>query len=253
MSFLKKPPTRPKNTEPRKIWLDIDGVDVPVVIQENPRSRRLTLRIMPGGEELRVSVPLKTPYREINAFLYKNRNWAAARPSRMPKVQRLKEGVEIKIRGVPHRIIHAGKGRGLSKVVECEGGFQLHVHGDPRHLPRRVVDFLKKQAREQLSKSVGFHAANLGVKPKSVTLRDTKTRWGSCSSNGALSFSWRIILAPPDILDYLAAHEVAHLREMNHSSRFWQLVQQTCPHTRASKAWLKAHGAELHALVTQAV
>jgi predicted metal-dependent hydrolase len=116
-------------------------------------------------------------------------------------------------------------------------------------LPRRVLDFLKKQAREDLSNAIDFHAERLGVKPKSISIRDSKTRWGSCSSNGTLSFSWRIILAPSDILDYLAAHEVAHLREMNHSPRFWKLVEDTCPHTKQSRAWLKAHGAILHALV----
>ncbi len=112
----------------------------------------------------------------------------------------------------------------------------------------RVVDFLKKQARDDLLRAVGRHAAALGVQAKSITLRDTTSRWGSCSSSGALSFSWRIILAPPEVLDYLAAHEVAHLREMNHSPRFWKLVEETCPHTKTSKAWLKAHGSTLHAI-----
>ena len=234
---------------PRQTWLDVDGIDVPVIIAENPRSRRLTLRIQPGGEELRISVPLQTPFREIDAFLQKHRNWVAARLSRMPKVQSIAAGEIISLRGLPHLVVHMGRGRGLVKSVLLEDERQIQVYGDERYLPRRVLDFLKKQAREDLLNAVDFHAGRLGVKPKSISIRDSKTRWGSCSSNGTLSFSWRIILAPSDILDYLAAHEVAHLREMNHSPRFWNLVEETCPHTKQSRAWLKAHGAMLHALV----
>jgi predicted metal-dependent hydrolase len=108
---------------------------------------------------------------------------------------------------------------------------------------------LKKQARCDLVQAVERHAPNIGVKAKSITLRDTTSRWGSCSSSGALSFSWRIILAPPEVLDYLAAHEVAHLREMNHSPRFWKLVEENCSHFKSSRAWLKNHGSSLHAVL----
>ncbi len=249
LPLLGKRPDKTETMPPRQTWLDVDGRDVPVSVVENARSQRLTLRIQPGGEELRMSVPPKTPFREIDAFLQKHRNWVAARISRMPKVQSLTAGEIILLRDEPHRIVHKGSGRGLIKVLQHQDEWQIHVHGDERHLPRRVVDFLKKQARADLLRAVDVHAGNLGVKPKSISIRDTKTRWGSCSSNGSLSFSWRIILAPPNVLDYLAAHEVAHLREMNHSPRFWKLVEETCPHSKPSRAWLKAHGATLHALV----
>ena len=249
LSLLKKRTPAKQKPGPRQAWLDVDGVDVPVVISENSRSRRLTLRIVPGGKELRVSTPPKTPYREIDAFLHKHRGWVASKLAHMPDVQVLDNGAEIPLRGVPHRIVHQGRDRGLAKAVECDGEMQIHVFGDMRHLSRRVVDFLKKQARDDLLRAVGRHAAALGVQAKSITLRDTTSRWGSCSSSGALSFSWRIILAPPEVLDYLAAHEVAHLREMNHSPAFWKLVEKTCPHTKTSKAWLKAHGSTLHAII----
>lgn len=249
LPLLKRRPRKVEVVPLRQTWLDVDGFDVPVTIAENPRSRRLTLRIQPGGEELRMSVPPQTPFREVDAFLQKHRNWVAARLSRMPKVQSIAEGEIINLRGLPHLVVHIGRGRGVVKSVLLEEERQIQVYGDERHLPRRVLDFLKKQAREDLLNAVDFHAGRLGVKPKSISIRDSKTRWGSCSSNGTLSFSWRIILAPSDILDYLAAHEVAHLREMNHSPRFWKLVEETCPHTKQSRAWLKANGAMLHALV----
>ncbi len=250
LSFLRKQTVK-STKSPRQTWLEVAGGNIPVVITENARSRRLTLRIVPGGKEMRVTAPPRTPFREIDAFLYKHRGWVAARLSSLPEVQTIEAGATITLRGVPHVIIHAGRGRGLVKAVEEDGEYQLHVYGDIHHLQRRLLDFLKNEARRDLAKAVHHHAANLGATVKSITLRDTKTRWGSCSSSGALSFSWRVILAPPDVLDYLAAHEVAHLREMNHSPRFWKLVAETCPHARTSKTWLKRNGASLHALVIQ--
>ncbi len=247
--MLNRKQPKQKQSALRNTWLDVGGRDVPVTISENPRSQRLTLRIQPGGKELRVSVPPSTPFREIDSFLRKHQNWVAARLSRMPKVQSITAGEVINLRGVPHEIVHMGKGRGVVKTILQNEQFQIQVFGDERHMQRRVLDFLKNQARSDLAAAVEVHGARLGVKAKSISIRDSKTRWGSCSSSGTLSFSWRIILAPPDILDYLAAHEVAHLREMNHSPQFWALVEQTCAHTKSSRSWLKTHGAELHALI----
>ena len=86
----------------------------------------------------------------------------------------------------------------------------------------------------------------LGVKVKRLSIRDQSSRWGSCTSAGSLSFSWRLILAPPYVLDYLAAHEVAHLVEMNHSARFWRVVGRVCGHVERAKTWLDTHGNDLH-------
>ena len=122
------------------------------------------------------------------------------------------------------------------------------MRGDPAHVARRVTDFLKREARRDLEAAVARHAEALGVRPRSITIRDTVSRWGSCSTTGALNFSWRIVLAPPDVLDYLAAHEVAHLKEMNHSERFWALVEQLMPGMEAQRDWLRMHGAGLHAV-----
>ena len=125
----------------------------------------------------------------------------------------------------------------------------IRVLGDPKFLSRKVADFLKRQAKQDLTRAVAHYSAALDVKAKSITMRDTTSRWGSCSSSGALNFSWRIVLAPPEVLNYLAAHEVAHLREMNHSDRFWALVEDICPDMKVQKTWLRAHGAKLHAVV----
>ena len=252
LSILKKRP--PRTSGPRERWtlLEVDGSPVDVRVVENPRTTRLTLRIVPAQratESLKVTVPPGTPEDEVDRFLHKNRAWAAARLKRLPQPVRLTDGAVVPLRGVPHRIAHSGIGRGVCSIGMDDDGHRLiRVFGDPAFTGRKVADFLKRQARQDLSRAVKLHGDRLGVKAKSITLRDTTSRWGSCSSSGALNFSWRIVLAPPQVLDYLAAHEVAHLREMNHSDRFWALVEETCPDFDAQRAWLRAHGTALHAV-----
>ena len=251
LSLLKKRPPAKSGRVERWTLLEIDGRTVDVKIVENPRTSRLTLRLVPAAntqESLKGTVPPGTPDHEGDRFLAKNKGWAAARLARLPEVVRIEDGATIPLRGEPHRIVHSGIGRGVVSVGMEEDGQVIRVFGDPKFLPRKVADFLKRQAKQDLTRAVNIHAASLGVKPKSITMRDTTSRWGSCSSTGALNFSWRIVLAPPAVLNYLAAHEVAHLREMNHSARFWTLVEDICPDMEAQKAWLRAHGSKLHAV-----
>jgi predicted metal-dependent hydrolase len=120
------------------------------------------------------------------------------------------------------------------------------VAGAPEHLPRRVRDYLKREAKRELEAASRRYAAMLGVTVKRVAVRDQTSRWGSCTSDGVLSYSWRLILAPSHVLDYLAAHEVAHLVEMNHSRAFWRAVARICPEWERAKGWLSAHGTALH-------
>ncbi|MFD0916979.1 M48 family metallopeptidase [Pseudahrensia aquimaris] len=252
LNLLKKRPPPKQGKVERWTLLEIDGRNVDVRVVENPRTSRLTLRLVPASkteESLKVTVPPGTPEDEVDGFLQRNRAWAASRLSRLPEVTRIADGVTIPLRGVPHRIVHSGIGRGVVSIGMEDDGKVIRVFGDPKFLPRKVADFLKRQAKQDLTKAVAHYADALGVKPKSITMRDTTSRWGSCSSSGALNFSWRIILAPPEVLNYLAAHEVAHLREMNHSDRFWAHVRDICPDMETHKAWLRQHGAKLHAVV----
>jgi predicted metal-dependent hydrolase len=122
----------------------------------------------------------------------------------------------------------------------------LCVAGLAPHLNRRVADFLQHEAKRDLEAASRRFAADLGLSVRRVRVRDQSSRWGSCSTTGVLSFSWRLILAPRYVLDYLAAHEVAHLVEMNHSARFWRLVTRLAPGHERAKAWLDTHGADLH-------
>ena len=127
-----------------------------------------------------------------------------------------------------------------------ERGPLICVSGERPHVARRVADFLKREARKDLEAAVARHSKQLGVKPRRIVLRDTVSRWGSCSSTGGLNFSWRLILAPPFVLDYLAAHEVAHIVHMNHSPMFWKLARRLHSETDRAEVWLKVHGANLH-------
>jgi predicted metal-dependent hydrolase len=120
------------------------------------------------------------------------------------------------------------------------------VAGEAPHVARRVRDYLKREAKRELEAASRRYAEQLDVKIKRVSVRDQASRWGSCSTTGMLSYSWRLILAPPFVLDYLAAHEVAHLVEMNHSRSFWRIVGRICPNTARAKTWLDSHGADLH-------
>lgn len=146
------------------------------------------------------------------------------------------------LRGVPHKLAHKPGERGS---VWLEAGV-ICVAGRVEHVERRVVDWLKREARRDLSAASRAYAESMGARYTRLTLRDTASRWGSCSSSGALSYSWRLILAPSHVLDYVAAHEVAHLVEMNHSREFWALVERHCPRAGEARRWLKTSGKSLH-------
>jgi predicted metal-dependent hydrolase len=162
-------------------------------------------------------------------------------------------GARIPFRGVEH-VIRAGETRGEGPVwLEKAGDLPvIRVSGRSEHVPRRLTDFLKRQAREALEERAFEYAARIGVKHSRITVRDTASRWGSCSSTRSLSFSWRLILAPPFVLDYVVAHEIAHLREMNHGRNFWKLVAQLIGDRAPAQKWLRDHGMALHRYAAKA-
>ncbi|WP_075997705.1 M48 family metallopeptidase [Salaquimonas pukyongi] len=232
--------------------VEIDGWMLPVRVIEHPTSRRITLRLMPGGDGLKVTMPPHVSDDELEEFLERNRQWVSVRRARLPKTVSLGVGAIIPFRGIDHRIVHLDRLRGIVEAKEVAGEPSLLVPGEPSRIGRRVVDFMKKQARSALDEAVARHASALGVRPRQIRITDTTSRWGSCSTTRTLSFSWRIIMAPPQVLDYLAAHEVAHLREMNHSDRFWSHVRSLCPDMESHKAWLRRNGSGLHAISVNA-
>jgi predicted metal-dependent hydrolase len=220
---------------------------LPLRIVENARARRLTLRIEAGGKGLRITIPPGVDPREVDRFLDRHQGWLETRLARLPGDAALRPGARLPLRGVPHLIVHE-PGRGTVTVGDIEGQPALIVHGDRAHLQRRLGDFLKREAKRDIEILVARHTASVGRRAKAVRYRDTTSRWGSCTSDGTLSFSWRIMMAPNTVIDYLVAHEVAHLKEMNHGPKFWALCRQLCPRTDEARAWLKKNGGALQAI-----
>jgi predicted metal-dependent hydrolase len=226
----------------------IAGRTLPLRIVENERARRLTLRIDAGGQGLRVTVPPGLRRGEVEKFLDRHQGWLEQRLAKVPDRPQVRPGIRIPVRGVPHLIVHEPGKRGTVEVSRDEAGPVLIVHGDRLHLPRRVADFLKREARREIEALVAKHTAAVGRKAKAIRFKDTTSRWGSCTSDGSLSFSWRIMMAPAPVIDYLVAHEVAHLKEMNHGPKFWKLCTELCPDTKRCKDWLKRNGGALQAI-----
>ncbi|MBX3579336.1 MAG: M48 family metallopeptidase [Rhizobiaceae bacterium] len=226
----------------------VAGRTLPLRIVENDRARRLTLRIDAGGRGLRITVPPGVPSREVWKFLYRHQDWLEERLAKVPKRPKVRVGIKIPLRGVPHKIIHVEERRGTVSQGEFEGAPALFVHGDREHLPRRLADYLKRQAKKDIEKLVAKHTATIGKRAKAIRFRDTTSRWGSCTADGTLSFSWRIMMAPAPVIDYLVAHEVAHLKEMNHGPKFWKLCEKLCPDTDRCKDWLRRNGGALQAI-----
>lgn len=221
---------------------------VSVAVRRSEQARRMTLRVRSAARDVTLTLPARTSAVAARDFVERHVGWIEQRLERLPERIPFEPGEIVPLRGVAHRIVAREGMRGLVRVEPgLRGGEPLiAVHGLPEHAPRRIADFLKREARAAALEAAGRHAARLGVTIGRITIKDTKSRWGSCAANGDLSFSWRLILAPAHVFDYLAAHEVAHRREMNHGPRYWAHVAELFPDYERAEAWLKAHGATLH-------
>ncbi len=234
-------------TEPQAIEVVCDGAVHLVRLRRHRQARRYTLRVVAVTREAVLTMPPRGSFREAREFAEKHGAWIAARLHRLPRAAPFEHGVEVPLRGIVHTIAHRRGARGtVWTESDRDGRRLLCVAGHAAHVARRITDYLKREAKRDLEAAVARYADRLGVTVRRITIRDQVSRWGSCSTSGALSFSWRLVLAPRYVLDYLAAHEVAHLLEMNHSARFWRLLGRICPDMARAKAWLDAHGTDLH-------
>lgn len=239
-SFLRQPAKPPKS-----VTVELDGRPVEIAVRISKRAASFRLSLPASGPLL--TLPERARWADAEAFLMRHRHWLAARLPRVAGAKRLLAGAEVPLRGVPHLVVGTGQVRGRVAVLATSGLPELHVPGAIEHQPRRLFDWLKAEALADLSQRSAFHAGRLGVTVKEIKLRSQSSRWGSCSSTGTINYNWRLILAPPFVLDYVAAHEVAHLVEMNHSDAFWATVKRTLPDMERGRAWLKAHGRQLMA------
>jgi predicted metal-dependent hydrolase len=228
--------------------LQVQGIGAPVELRRHAGARRLTLRVSKTRRAVVVTVPSGCRIEEADKFLRTNLEWVRERLGRVPEPVPLADGATIPLRGQPHRVAYVGAARGAIVSRQSPAGETplLCVAGHAEHAARRLKEWLIAQAHKDLDVCVRRHAADLDVRVRRVSLRDQTTRWGSCSANGFLSFSWRLILAPAYVLDYVAAHEVAHLLEMNHGARFWKLVAGCVPRIEEAKQWLRLEGTDLH-------
>lgn len=226
----------------------LENFEVPIKFRRNKRARRLTLRVSAANRSAILTVPQSCSDTETLSFLEGHRSWLHQQFEKIPEAVPFAQGTHIPLRGTPHELIYAGKSRGKGVVWTTDEGAtpQLHITGTPEFAPRRLKNWLIKQARQDLHDRTNWHAKNLGLGYKKIMIKDTRSRWGSCSSNGVLSYSWRLIMAPSFVLDYVAAHEVCHLEEMNHGPNFWKLVEKTLPSFEPAKNWLREQGTNLH-------
>jgi predicted metal-dependent hydrolase len=223
-----------------------DGESYRVALKRIATSRRFTLRVRTATRDVVLTMPSRSSLKAAREFAERHAAWIGTRLARLPAPVAFEPRAVTPFRGVDHRIVHRPGERGGVWLESSERGPLICVSCERPHVARRVTDFLKREARKDLEAAVARHSKQLGVKPRRMALRDTVSRWGSCSSTGGLNFSWRLILAPPFVLDYLAAHEVAHMVHMNHSPLFWKLTRRLHPGTDRAEVWLKVHGASLH-------
>jgi hypothetical protein len=240
-SWLRRKP-KGKRVEKRAVrreLLAVDGADVAVSVRLNPRARRIVMRVHPTTGEVTVTAPTRGGAGAAMAFARGETQWIARQLQHIPKQVALISGAVVPFLGVSHPIRHS-QIRGPAPVWTQDGA--ILFSGRMEHAPRRLTDFFKREAKTLFAARALDYAARLGARPSRISVRDTKSRWGSCSQSGALSFCWRLIFAPEFVRDYVVAHEVAHLKEMNHSARFWAHVKTLSPDATRARQWLRDHG-----------
>ena len=219
-----------------------DGRTVDVAIRTSPRARRIQIKVAPVGGAVELVLPRGATRAEGLGFLKAKEGWVAERTANAHDRVPFADGAVLPFLGDELTIRRAGHAR----AGAWREGDTLHVSGRPEDIPARVERWLRRAARGEIEPRVREKAARLDAPHGRIALRDTTSRWGSCSANGNLGFSWRLVMAPPEVLDYVVAHEVAHLLEHNHGKRFWAHVEGLCEDATASRAWLRRNGAGLH-------
>ena len=220
------------------------GVTHRVIVKRVASARRFTLRVRSADGLAVLTMPPRAAWKTAQAFAERHAEWIGTRLNALPERIPLVPGAVVPVRGVDHAIVLDPKA--LRRVSFAADEPAILVSAREPDPAKAVLHLLMREARRDLEAAVTRHAAAAERTAARLTLRDTRSRWGSCSSRGTLNFSWRLILAPPLVLDYLAAHEVAHLVRMDHSDAFWAVVRRLAPHTDEAERWLKRHGAGLH-------
>lgn len=220
--------------------LPVQGKLIPVSFKRSSRAKRISLRVdMAHGVLL--TLPTTASRKAGIELLRAHASWVHEKLDALPPPLILKPDALIPLGGTLHRVVHLPKGRGGAWIE----GREIFVAGEADFLARRVKDCLKRHARQCLTQAAAQTAERAALRPKAIKIKDTRSRWGSCAPDGTLAFCWRLVCAPDFVMDYVVAHEVAHLRHMNHGPDFWALTEQLTPHRRAATAWLISEGPSL--------
>jgi len=220
--------------------LFIGSPPIEVRIKRNTRAKRFTLRLSRTDGKATLTLPSRASIREAEGFAQRQEGWLRAQISKLPEISILLDGGRLPFRGTELDIVTT-----TDKSIRIENN---KIFVNDKYSGARLQAFVKTEARNALYPAVEKYAAQIARPFNRITLRDTRSRWGSCSAEGNLMFSWRLIMAPPLVLDYVAAHEVAHLAEMNHSTAFWDVVETLMSDYKNHRNWLREHGAKLHAV-----
>ncbi|MBB3174753.1 hypothetical protein FHR90_002599 [Endobacter medicaginis] len=240
---MSRPPATPlrRDADDAVEVIELGCGPVPVRWRVSRRARRLSLRIDPSGGHVVVTLPPRASRSTGRALLGRHSDWIAGRLAALPSRIDFADGVCIPLDGLTHRIRHDPLSRG---GVRVDAGM-LVVSGEAQFLPRRLSDFLRAEARRRLAVHVGRIGAGLERRPRRLSIKDVRSRWGSCTADGTLMLSWRLVMAPPTVQDYVVAHEMAHLSHMDHGEAFWRLVDRLTPNRLMAERWLREQGPAL--------
>jgi len=222
--------------------IELGGREIALVVRRSKRARRLAVRIPGHDDSVELVLPPRAPESDGLDFLKSRAGWVLERLDRLPQRIPFIHGAEVPLGGEPHTLFYCPDMRAPVALEGC----RILVSGRPEHMTRRLGDWLRQEAKRQIAPLAHEKAAIIGAQVARITIRDQKSRWGSCARGGRLSFSWRLVLAPPSVLNYVVAHEVAHIAEANHSPAFWHIVDRLTADRRAGRAWLRRHGLTLH-------
>ncbi len=213
---------------------------IPLLLRRSTRARRISLRISQLDGRVTLTLPTRLAEGEALAFARSKEDWIRGHLEARGADVAVGLGAQLPVGGKMLTVTQ-GTGRGVQIGQDA-----VAVPGPAARVPARLAAWLREVARDRLAGACDDYADRLGKPYARLTLRDTRSRWGSCTSDGGLMFSWRLIMTPPEVLDYVAAHEVAHLAQMNHSPAFWSEVERIYGDYRAPRRWLKTHGSDLH-------
>lgn len=233
---------------PAKLTLSLTHQAVQVCILPLARVRRITLRYDMQAQEFKLRIPLHYKQSAVEGFLRDAQGWMERQLSKAPQLIHIHDCDQVSLMGNEIELSYHASRR-MSFLLTND---KLHVMAPTSNFGPALEKWLRQMIREYVGVKSDHYSALLGVKVKKVGVRETRSRWGSCSAQGSLSYNWRLIFAPKEVIDYVVAHEVAHLREMNHSIKFWRLVAQLHPEAQKARHWLKVNGSKLFTLQFQA-